>query len=76
MTRKELSQIASMVANSILESQDEIVPLDEVKRRYGWSKSFLYSKENQEILGAMKAGGKVFFSIRNINNIIRGQKID
>lgn len=76
MTRKELNQMATQIAELIRESQDEILPLDEVRRRYGWSKSFLYRKENQEILGAMKTGGKIFFSRRNIDNIIRSQELD
>lgn len=76
MTRKELNQIASQIAELIKESQDEILPLDEVRKRYGWSKSFLYRKDNQEILGAMKTGGKIFFSRNNINNIIRSQELD
>lgn len=44
MTRKELNQMATQIAELIRESQDEILPLDEVRRRYGWSKSFFVSQ--------------------------------
>lgn len=72
MTTKEMSKLADMVAERIVEMQErnqKPITLPEASRLYGWSKSFLY--KNHVRMGAIKAGGKIFFFPHNLNQMIR-----
>lgn len=77
MTTKEKKEIASMTAMLVYEQMkrdsDTLLPLSRVVEMYGWSESYVY--KNQSRLGVMKAGGKLFFSQRNIDTLIRNRML-
>lgn len=76
MTKKEMEQIADMVADRIAAMQErnrKPVTLTQAAELYGWSKSYLY--KNALRLGAVKAGGRLFFFTHNIDALIRAGAI-
>ncbi|MDE6453375.1 MAG: hypothetical protein K2L27_04135 [Muribaculaceae bacterium] len=70
---KQLEIIAHKVAEKLMESQDEMWPLERLHKEKGFSKSYIY--HNADILGGVKAGGKWFFSKRNIEALIKSGQL-
>lgn len=73
LSPKQLETIALKVAEKLIEAQDEMWPLERLHKEKGLSKSFIY--HNTDILGGVKAGGKWFFSKRNIEALLRSGKL-
>lgn len=73
MTAREKREIARMTAEMVIErmheEQDRMMPLTKVCEEYGWSKSFVY--KNADRLGGVKTGGRLFFSRKNLEALIR-----
>lgn len=75
MTAREKKEIATLVADIVCERMrsetDKMMPIDELCSTYGWSHSYVY--KNVALLGGVKAGGRLFFSRKNIETFIRTQ---
>lgn len=70
---RQLELLAQKLAEKLLEAQDEMWPLERLHKEKGFSKSYIY--HNADILGGVKAGGKWFFSKRNIEALIRSGRL-
>lgn len=70
---RQLEIIAQKVAERLMEAQDEMWSLERLHKEKGFSKSYIY--HNTDILGGVKAGGKWFFSRRNIEALIKSGQL-
>lgn len=73
LSPKQLELIAQKVAEKLAEVQDEMWSLERLHKEKGFSKSYIY--HNTDTLGGVKAGGKWFFSKRNIETLIRSGRL-
>jgi hypothetical protein len=73
LSPKQLELIAQKVAEKLAEAQDEMWSLERLHKEKGFSKSYIY--HNADTLGGVKAGGKWFFSKRNIETLIRSGRL-
>lgn len=73
LTPRQLEALADKVAARVTAAMDEMWPLERLHQEKGWSKSFIY--KNWDILGGVKAGGKLFFSRNNIEALIRSGRL-
>lgn len=73
LSPRQLDILAEKIAEKMLEAQDEMLSLERLHKEKGFSKSYIY--HNTDILGGVKAGGKWFFSRRNIEALIRSGRL-
>lgn len=69
LTPTQFKELVAEITERLIESQDEMWPLERLAAEKGFSKSYIY--HNVDRLGGVKAGGKWFFSKRNIELLIR-----
>lgn len=77
MTRKEIKDLATMIARMAVDLTDEILTAQKAAELLGWSVRTVYNQK--DILGGWKWGKKLYFSRKAIENKIlsgRGKQED